>query len=53
MFILLVSVTFYRCTEKRIASHFLPHFSIFMEILLKSHRKVTGGIQNIIPNMGL
>ena len=42
MFLLLVSVTFYRCIEKWHSKSFLPHFSTFMEILLMSYRKVTG-----------
>ena len=44
MFLLLVSGTFYRCIEKGIANHFLQHFSTFVEILLKSCRKITAGI---------
>ena len=31
--LLLVSVTFYRCIEKRQSKLFLPHFSTFVEIL--------------------
>ena len=41
---LLVSVTFYRCIEKRHSKSCLPHFSTFMEILLKSYRKIAGDI---------
>ena len=44
MFLLLVSVTFYRCIEKRHSKSFLPHFSTCVEILLKSCRKITAGI---------
>ena len=44
MFLLLVSVTFYRCIEKRHSKSFLPHFSTFVEILLKSGRKITADI---------
>ena len=42
--LLLMSVTFYRCIEKRHSKSFLPHFSTFVEILLlKSCRKITAG----------
>ena len=34
--LLLVSVTFYRCIEKRHSKSFLPHFSTSVEIPLKS-----------------
>ena len=44
IFLLLVSVRFYRCIEKRHSKSFLPHFSTFVEILLKSCRKITAGI---------
>ena len=46
MFLLLVSVTFYRCIEKRHSKLFLPHFSTFVEIFLKSCGKnnITAGI---------
>ena len=36
MFLLFLSVTFYRCIEKTHSKLFLPHFSTLMEILLKS-----------------
>ena len=31
-------MTFYRCIEKRYSKSFLPHFSTFVEIVLKSCR---------------
>ena len=40
MFLLKVSMTFYRCTEKRHSKSFLPHFSTSVEILLKSWGKL-------------
>ena len=39
MFLLLMSVTFYRCIQKMHSKSVLPHFSAFEEILLKSCRK--------------
>ena len=44
MFLLLMSVTFYRCVEKKDSKSFLQHFSTSVEILLKSCRKITAGI---------
>ena len=41
MFLLLMSVTFYRCIEKRHSKSFLPHFLTFVEFLLNSCRKIT------------
>ena len=41
MFLLLVSVTFYRRIDQAL---FLPVFSTFVEILLQSCRKITTGI---------
>ena len=40
MFLLLV----YRCIEIRHSKSFLQHFSTFVEILLKSCKKITAGI---------
>ena len=45
MFLLLMSVTFYRCIEKRHSKSCLPHFSTFVKILLNSCKKVTAGIR--------
>ena len=36
---LIMSVTFYLCIGKMDSKSFLPHFSTFVEILLKSCRK--------------
>ena len=44
IFLLLMSVTFYRCIEKSHSKSFLPYFLTFMEILLKSYRKITADI---------
>ena len=53
-------MTFYRCIEKMHSKSFLPHFSTFVEILLKSCRKNTAGklsyinfLMNRIQNVGL
>ena len=47
LLLLLVSVTFYRCIEKRHSKSFLPLFSTFVEIVMKSCRKITAGIRKL------